>query len=1087
MDALTYSVFREAKRCVLASGSEEATIDHLLAGWILMARTSAPARRLLDEHRLTGHHTELAELAERALGISAEEAERRRFPLELRLRDLVAKVYRTNPDLDFAVLAEVIAGSGDPSVEACRAPEGVPPISAAIAASRVLESKLKAKVFGQDAAVRMLARSYAHASLRRPSGGPRGVFTFLGPPGVGKTLLAETFAAALENGQEKWPFRRFDMSAFVAEQSYEQLFGVASFYRGASVPGTLTGFAKQNPRCVLLFDEIEKAHPAVVLSLLAVLDKGEIEDKFLSETVSFRDAWIILTTNLGHEFFEQEHASGILSHGRLSTAAVFDILLHSRGRRSGEPALAPEFVSRLAKGGAILFERLSSRDLLRIVDSGLSPRDAESSLPAVRASDTAKLGFLLSLMPNVDARQAAARSEAWRIELAERAVEECPASAEVADAAIEVRCSEAVERFLSSGENAPTVRVLVVDDDEYLAGALERGLPNASVRRAFDEESVVANLGRTGADIILLDLSIGEERASNAIDRGTRLLALAREKAPSAPVVLFSENPDLRTNFEPVASRAVAMGGARGFLPCRRSSDEDIAVEDFVAGVARVVSDVRADLVFRRFARTRKQVTFETALFSDSTGGIVAELRNLREATVLRADDASATIRFAGVPTERFADLVGLDRVKSRLSDVVTWLREPQRLAAFGVSPPRGILLAGPPGTGKTSIARAFAGEAGLPFLALSASELRSMYVGDSEAKLRELYARARRYAPAIVFLDEIDSIGRARDGGDRSTSILNELLTALDGFDRRASFVFTLAATNLPESLDPALLRPGRFDETIVLEVPSPAGRRAFFESSLSRVRTVPGLDVDALVRGTSGCTPADLDRIVREAAYRASKLDKTMIDPEDLELARRTVRYGAVKNVVERPNAEDLALTAAHEAGHALVHLLGKEGARLEHVSIRPVDGALGFVMRASDEGRRTISRADLQHAIAVSLAGREAELLHTGDMNRVTTGAADDFRKATRLAVRAVTESGLDDELGPICVAGLPEGMRDAAAEASVIRVRAWLLDGRERARALLERHREAWTRLSRELLQSEELSGDRVDAIVRSTAG
>jgi cell division protease FtsH len=418
--------------------------------------------------------------------------------------------------------------------------------------------------------------------------------------------------------------------------------------------------------------------------------------------------------------------------------------------------------------------------------------------------------------------------------------------------------------------------------------------------------------------------------------------------------------------------------------------------------------------------------------------------------------------------------VVGLSRAKRRLSQVVDWLKNPSQLSAFGMAPPRGFLLAGSPGTGKTLMARAMAGEAGLPFLALSAGQLQSKWVGEGEERIRELFQRASEYAPAIVFIDEIDGIARRRtdEGSPYSVSMLNQLLACMDGFGTGTRPVFVLAATNHPDSLDPALLRPGRFDEVIPLDLPNAEARLQFLAKRLEGM-LADAVDLDGIVRGTVGCSPAELDRIAREAMYAAGAGGRARVPGEGLGRARRLGRFGASReDFAVRP--EERRLTAWHEAGHALVHLRLLPDRRLDHLTIVPTEsGALGYLAPLADETRHDLTRADLEAHIAVALAGREAEFLCTGRRETVTSGAQSDLRVATESAWNAVTRWGFDEEFGPLSLDGLPAAADPVFAQLAHARVDAWVRAGVARARKVLETDRAALERLADALLRKDAL--------------
>jgi ATP-dependent metalloprotease FtsH len=445
----------------------------------------------------------------------------------------------------------------------------------------------------------------------------------------------------------------------------------------------------------------------------------------------------------------------------------------------------------------------------------------------------------------------------------------------------------------------------------------------------------------------------------------------------------------------------------------------------------------------------------------------------------VRAEDRTAVIRFSGIPRERFDDVAGLDRAKRRLAQVLRWLKQPGTLGAFGVKPPTGFLLAGPPGTGKTLLARALAGEADLPFVALSAGELKTKWLGESEQRIRDLFAMARRYAPAIVFIDEIDAVGgirgRTPDHPWRD-DVLNELLAGLDGFRSTDRPVFVLGATNRPDHLDPALRRPGRFDETIPIDLPNAKARRAFFERRLASVAHEEPLELERLLGGTSGCTPAQLDRIVREAVYLAAGEGRRAIRAADLEAARRLVRFGAQKEDVEvRP--EELRLTARHEAAHALVHAVLFPDRPIDYLTIVPSEsGALGLVAPLRDETRHDVRREDVRRQLAVFLAGRESELLTGAAEDALTAGASSDLEKATVLAYRAIGEWGFDEAFGLASLAGMPATVRGAFEARLLERLPEWLAQGRATARRILEEKSATLDALAEALLASESLDGE-----------
>lgn len=359
-----------------------------------------------------------------------------------------------------------------------------------------------------------------------------------------------------------------------------------------------------------------------------------------------------------------------------------------------------------------------------------------------------------------------------------------------------------------------------------------------------------------------------------------------------------------------------------------------------------------------------------------------------------------------------FADVAGQDEAKEALNEIVDFLHNPKKYIDIGASLPKGALLVGPPGTGKTLIARAVAGEAKVPFFAISGSEFVQMFVGMGAAKVRDLFRQANEKAPCIIFIDEIDAIGKRRDtgigGNDEREQTLNQLLTEMDGFDGRKGVVI-LAATNRPESLDKALLRPGRFDRRIQMELPDLEGRKAIINVHLKKVKC-DKIDMDVVARATAGSSGAELANIVNEAALRAVRMGHNKVTTSDLEESVETVIAGAQKKGKVISN-EEKKIVSYHEIGHALVAALQSHSAPVHKITIVPrTSGALGYTMQVDKGEQVLMSREDLFNRIATLTGGRAAEEVILG---RVTTGASNDIEQATRLARAMVTRYGMSEK--------------------------------------------------------------------------
>ncbi len=360
-----------------------------------------------------------------------------------------------------------------------------------------------------------------------------------------------------------------------------------------------------------------------------------------------------------------------------------------------------------------------------------------------------------------------------------------------------------------------------------------------------------------------------------------------------------------------------------------------------------------------------------------------------------------------------FADVAGQDEAKEALAEIVDFLHNPDKYAEIGADLPKGALLVGPPGTGKTLLAQAVAGEAEVPFFSISGSEFVEMFVGMGAAKVRDLFSQATQKAPCIVFIDEIDTIGKKRDGqvggNDEREQTLNQLLTEMDGFDGKKGVVI-LAATNRPESLDPALLRPGRFDRRIPVELPDLAGREAVLKVHAKKVKLTDGIDFNAIARATAGASGAELANIVNEAALRAVRSGRSAVNQSDLEESVEVVIAG-----YQRKNAvisqKEKEMIAYHEVGHALVAAMQKDSAPVHKITIIPrTSGALGYTMQVDEDEKFLMSKEEALGKIATLTGGRSAEELI---FNTCTTGASNDIEKATKLARAMVTRYGMSSK--------------------------------------------------------------------------
>ena len=440
-------------------------------------------------------------------------------------------------------------------------------------------------------------------------------------------------------------------------------------------------------------------------------------------------------------------------------------------------------------------------------------------------------------------------------------------------------------------------------------------------------------------------------------------------------------------------------------------------------------------------------------------------------------------------PVTRFADMAGYPAVKTEVTEVVEYLRDPARYHRAGARGPRGVLMAGPPGTGKTLLARAVAGEADVPFLSVSGSSFVEMFVGVGAARVRDLFEQARNLAPAIIFIDEIDALGARREhsgfgGHDEREQTLNQLLAEMDGFDQ-SSGVVVLAATNRPEALDPALRRPGRFDREVLVPLPDRAERRAILTAHSRDKALDADADLDQVAAATPGFSGADLANLLNEAAVSAVRAGRTRLTAADFASARDRVLLGTRHTSPLAPG--ELATVAVHEAGHALVAVLSPHADPVSRVTVLGAGQALGLTEMLPVDDRRLYGESYLADTLAVRLGGRAAERLVCGE---ASTGAADDLASATALATQMVCEFGLSDKVGPVSYNIPPAGHLAGPAARGFSEHTQWLVDqevaallarAEARARDLLTHHRDTLTQLTAALLAQETITGDEVRAL------
>lgn len=443
-----------------------------------------------------------------------------------------------------------------------------------------------------------------------------------------------------------------------------------------------------------------------------------------------------------------------------------------------------------------------------------------------------------------------------------------------------------------------------------------------------------------------------------------------------------------------------------------------------------------------------------------------------------------------------FADVAGCDESKQELEEIIDFLKEPSKFQRLGGRIPKGVLMVGPPGTGKTLLAKAVAGEANVPFFSISGSDFVEMFVGVGASRVRDMFAQAKKNAPCLLFIDEIDAVGRHRGAGlgggnDEREQTLNQLLVEMDGFDDNQS-VILIAATNRPDVLDPALLRPGRFDRQVTVSNPDIKGREEILKVHVKKVPLAKDVNLTTVARGTPGFSGADLANLVNEAALLAARKNKRKVTLKDFDEAKDKVLMGAERKSMAMDDREKMN-TAYHEAGHAICSLYTEGSDPIHKATIIPRGRALGMVQQLPEKDRYSITRQQMMSRLIVAMGGRVAEEMKFG-YDAVTSGASGDIQMATNLARSMVTEWGMSDALGPVLYAENSgevflgksvtqnQNMSEETARLVDAEIKRLVTEGYEGAKKLLKEKEKEWTMLAEALIEYETLTGDEIKQVI-----
>lgn len=914
--------------------------------------------------------------------------------------------------------------------------------------SNGIEQFLAQKVIGQTKAVKSLKEGYL-ASCISNAQGPRAIFTFAGPSGVGKTYLAKTFAESLKSfGRTGYGISVFDMSLFSLEDDVLKVFGTGVQYSKPNI-GILTNIVRNQPRQVLVFDEIEKASSAVIQSFLPLLDSGFVKDRTTQEVVDFSQCIIIFTTNLGQELLAKNTLDKEIS--------ITDVLQTSVNSVNGK-GLSPEFVNRLSKGNSVFFSELKVNHLVKLAEMELASHSCSNSSISYKYPPEFP-GFMLETMsPDVTVRQLNNSLAKLQSDMLIKSTSLPLDKLTTLDFNIELN---PVFRDSYVGS-----KFLFVDANKTVYEGVKALVPDGEVSICQHPIEVLDSIAQVKPTALLINLS------SFNYDCSKLLQFIDDELGGRLPSVSIFTYQFAKKKSDEIRNSEIR----EHFIVANRKLESSL-----LNLIKRVNYHVSLESRLDRMIRRREALTYSSNM-SVKGRCIKVSFENFKTNQLLFSDDLRDNQLFTPqFPEDRLDDVVGLDRAKAKLKQVVNWLKHPDELNQKGVTVPNGYLLSGAPGTGKTMLARAVANESDLAFFAVSAADLTSTLRGGATEKIKKLFATAYKYAPAIVFIDEIDAIASDRSSAGMTAEenlVVNTLLTELDGFAAHHEPIFVMAATNHVDSLDKAIVRPGRFDEVIHCDLPNREARQIFFEK-VSKKHNVTYMENDKndFINLSIGMSVAQLDLAFREAVYRS--VNGVPLTIQSIKQTLIEVSYGKANERVIL-NEQERRRVAYHEAGHLLINKLLFPNQIIDFATIEPRSQSLGFVsMRALEEFEST-SKRTIESRIEVALAGRTAEKLFIGSDDEVSNGAANDIAVATKLAIHAVYEGGLDKSVGLINVHLLPNTAEKIQQDAEMA-VRNWLSSAERSVEQRLIKNKNKLEKIAEELYQKESLLSDEIESL------
>ncbi|MCI8558910.1 MAG: AAA family ATPase [Lachnospiraceae bacterium] len=924
------------------------------------------------------------------------------------------------------------------------------------ARATAIDIALKSEVIGQDDVIDKFTNAYFSAEKAVNAGskkkGPRHAYMFAGPSGVGKTFIAETIADTLGI-----PYKRFDMSAYSHRSNAQDLVGHNTAWNNAN-PGVLTDFVDKNPRCVLLFDEIEKACREVIVLFLQILDDGKCEDKHWNKSIDFRDTIVIFTTNAGKQLYQDAENENLTL---LPDSAIIDAIKKDANPQSDVPYFPPEIISRMSSHTIIMFNHLRADGILKIIKTNLEKQiqlsKKEYGYDIENKDDMFAATALYSMGGSMDARNATVLAgkvlDNALFLLLSRANEKPGFNWKTGlkKITLEHDFSEAADEIQQFYLGEKNCMIAIFGQAEEIRN--ERlAENNVQIKAAADTEEFLQILRRENVILAAVDYEYGMKENKNSL----RITDICTEGSK-----VFS---DIRTDYADIP--VYILHGDKGYSYsrtekdelCRRGISGFIKRENMQTELPEAYWDVCCQKTMETLSLRHQKIAYDKKIELDEkqkSGRII--FRNFKLEDAVEAEDKDLLLSADMQPNKHWDDIYASDIIKKELNYFIDFLKNTKEYLRKGVRVPKGILLHGPAGTGKTSLAKVVATESGVYFLEISADKLAN---SDGAEQIHRIFRVARKYAPAVLFMDEVDAIAQDRQKTG-SNIILNALLTEMDGFKKVDNKpVFVMAATNMGEEyLDRAFLR--RFDRRSRVNLPGEKGRRWMLEHLLIKHKDmfdVSESEISSIVLRSDGKSFADLENVIEAALREAIRAD-VRVNDSLLDETFEELLYG---EEWEDSSKEEMRHTAYHEAGHALIALFYGRSPRYMSIVARGSQG--GYVLQENLPVHCT--KEEYLQRISEMLGGRAAEMVQGYGL---TFGASSDLKSATKLAAGMVCGGGMYEKEVGLSVISEEQLLHNEKAQKLINQI---LSEQLQEAVRIINENRDALERLANAVIGSEE---------------